>query len=278
MDRHHYPHRSIRAYQASGQAALRRYAGNLVHQLLPRCCALCSLPLAGIAERRAGWCEQCALALPGISAARCPVCAERQPADLDSRLAPLAAVPAGGIVPCVRCRAEPPPFERTIALADYAPPLDRLILALKFGHGVALARPLGTALAARIDFETDLLVPVPLSRARLAERGFNQSWLIARALAAGLAGKANRARGPKCDARVLIRLRHDPPQSLQSLRERAANLRGAFACRHDLAGLRVAIVDDVMTSGATLAEAARTLRSAGAAFVANIVAARTPRP
>jgi predicted amidophosphoribosyltransferase len=72
-------------------------------------------------------------------------------------------------------------------------------------------------------------------------------------------------------------VRHDPPQSLQPLRERAANLRGAFSCQRDLTGLRVALVDDVMTSGATLAEAARTARNAGAAFVATIVAARTPR-
>lgn len=253
---------------------LRRRGASLAHGLLPRCCALCSLPLDSPAERRLGWCHHCAASLPGADAARCPICAERV---TNGPLPPGAALAPAPEPPCRACRNSPPPFERTVALADYAPPLDRMILALKFGHAVALAGPLGTALAARIDFPLDLVLPVPLSAPRLAERGFNQAWLIARALVAARRDAVPPGKWPTADARVLSRPRHDPPQSLQPLRTRAANLRDAFSCQRNLAGLRVAIVDDVMTSGATLAAAAAAARSAGAAFVANIVAARTPR-
>ena len=258
-------------------ALLRRRGASLAHHLLPRCCALCSLPLDDPAERRLGWCGPCAASLPGVDAERCPVCAQRDPAGaLLPGASSMLAVPAPGL-PCQACRNAPPPYERTVALADYAPPLDRLILALKFGHAVSLAGPLGAALAARIDFPLDLVLPIPLSAQRLAERGFNQAWLITRAIAGARGGAATRGKTPAHDAGVLTRVRHDPPQSLQPLRERAANLRGAFSCQRDLTGLRVALVDDVMTSGATLAEAARTARNAGAEFVATIVAARTPR-
>ncbi len=255
---------------------LRQRGASLVHGLLPRCCALCSLPLAEPADRHSGWCGPCAASLPGVDAPRCPVCAQRTTAWPLPPGEPGATTP-GPARPCPACRDAPPPFERTIALADYAPPLDRLVLALKFGHAVALARPLGVALAARIDFPVDLLLPIPLSAPRLAERGFNQAWLIARAIARAHACDSSAGKDLRHDAGVLARVRHDPPQALQALRARAANLRGAFSCQRDLAGLRVAIVDDVMTSGATLAEAARAVRNAGASFVATIVAARTLR-
>lgn len=257
-------------------ALLRRRGAGLAHLLLPRCCALCSLPLDDPAERRLGWCCHCAASLPGVGARRCPVCAQRDPGEPALSGAAILAMPDPG-PPCPACRNAPPPYERTVALADYAPPLDRLILALKFGRAVALAGPLGAALAARIDFPLDLVLPIPLSAPRLAERGFNQAWLIARAIARARGGACQTGQSPVHDAGVLVRSRHDPPQSLQALRERTANLRGAFRCERDLSGLRVALVDDVMTSGATLAEAARATRSAGAAFVATIVAARTPR-
>ena len=242
---------------------LARRAEAFVHGLLPRCCALCTLPLALASERRIGWCAHCAACLPGAGALRCPVCALPQG----------AAAPPG---PCAACRRDPPPFERTIALADYAPPLDRLILALKFGREVALARPLGAALAARIDCPLDLLVPVPLSAARLAERGFNQALLICRAAARAIEGDAGRP--IPADPGALVRLRHGPPQSRQTLERRAGNLRGAFSCTRAMSGIRVGVIDDVMTSGATLAEAATALKNAGASFVATIVAARTPPP
>lgn len=270
-----WPSRTETLAASRALALLRRRGASLAHRLLPRCCALCSLPLDDPAERHLGWCGPCAASLPGVDAARCPVCAQRDPTGPALPGAAHLAVPAPGL-PCQACRTAPPPYERTVALADYAPPLDRLILALKFGHAVALAGPLGSALAARIDFPLDLVLPIPLSAPRLAERGFNQAWLIARALARARAS-APTGNSPTPEAGVLTRVRHDPPQSLQPLRERAANLRGAFSCQRDLTGLRVALVDDVMTSGATLAEAARTMRNAGAAFVATIVAARTPR-
>lgn len=236
-----------------------RRASALADGLLPRCCALCSLPLSSPDARGLGWCAPCAASLPGASRLRCPVCA------LPTPMAGRAASESAPI--CPACLALPPPFDHTVALADYAPPLDRLILALKFHRAVALARPLGAGLAMRIDCPLDLLVPIPLSAPRLAERGFNQSLLICRAIA--------QKRAVRLDFGILLRSRHDPPQSLQPLHRREPNLRGAFTCTRALSGLRVGVVDDVMTSGATLAEAARVLKHAGATFVATIVAART---
>jgi ComF family protein len=115
----------------------------------------------------------------------------------------------------------------------------------------------------------DLIVPLPLHPARLAGRGFNQAAEIARAL--------SRATGVTMDAQIARRVRNTAPQTALPWRERAANMRHAFACGRDLAGLRVAVVDDVMTTGATLQEFARTLKRCGAARVENWVVARTPR-
>ena len=119
--------------------------------------------------------------------------------------------------------------------------------------------------------EADMVLPMPLSRERLAERGFNQALLLARALAPA-----------KCEPALLLRLRHTQAQSELDLKGRLRNVRGAFAVeplRHgDLRGKAVALVDDVMTSGASLFSAAQALRQAGAACVTGLVLARTDEP
>lgn len=165
----------------------------------------------------------------------------------------------------------PPNFDATVALADYKAPVDGLILSLKFGHRLELAPILGDLLAARAHDSIDervVVMPVPLSFERLAQRGFNQACEIARATA--------RALRASFDDRAVTRIRHAAPQASLSLEARRRNIRGAFLARRNLHGLHVALVDDVMTSGSTLDEVARVLKAAGAHRVTNLIVARTP--
>jgi len=166
---------------------------------------------------------------------------------------------------------QPPSFDATVALGDYATPIDGLLLALKFGHRLELASVLGALLAERVPPLADaslVLVPVPLSFERLAERGFNQSNEIGRATA--------RTLGLRFDDAVLVRVRHAPAQASLPREARRRNIRGAFVARRALPGMRFGVVDDVMTTGSTLDEIARVLKAAGAQHVINLVVARTP--
>src|SRR6266705_333512 len=115
--------------------------------------------------------------------------------------------------------------------------------------------------------EVDLIVPMPLHPKRLAERGFNQALEIARGLA--------RYRGTPIEPRGVLRVKDTPPQTELPYEDRARNVRGAFLCELDLSGASVAVLDDVMTTGATLNELARVLKRAGANRVENLVIART---
>jgi ComF family protein len=224
----------------------------LLHRCLAPRCAVC-----GIAPG-APLCAGCAADFFAADAARCARCA-------------LRIVQAGDDVVCGRCLREPPHFDATLALADYAPPIDGMVIALKFGHRLELARVFGELLAARARKRLPrdaLLAPVPLAFARHAERGFNQAHEIARTVARRLA--------LPLAADVLARVKHTMPQQRLALAARRRNVRGAFAARGEVSGRTVAVVDDVMTSGATLDEIAAVLKRAGAARVVNLVVARTP--
>jgi ComF family protein len=142
-----------------------------------------------------------------------------------------------------------------------------LIHALKYRGRLPLAKFFAAALAARIDGPADVIVPMPLHRQRLAERGFNHAVEIARVL--------SRLTRTPLALTGTERLRHTALQAQLPYPERAANVRGAFACRLDVRDRRVAVVDDVMTTGTTLNELARVLKGAGAATVENWVIART---
>lgn len=187
---------------------------------------------------------------------------------------------------CGRCLAHPLPLSRCVAAMDYVFPWDRLLLALKFGERLEfaplLAARLSEAIAlARVE-RPDLVVPIPLSAKRLRERGYNQAHEIARRLVLPRRSTAADAPGPEPErqsrlcAQTLMRVRHTDQQAQLPLDERRGNLRGALAVVKPVHGLRVAIVDDVMTSGATLHEAALALRRAGARDVQAWVVARTP--
>jgi ComF family protein len=176
---------------------------------------------------------------------------------------------------CPDCTRVRPPFDRTLTLADYRAPLEQLALSLKFGGRLLIAREFAQGLA-RValdnlapDERPDVLAPVPLAHARLVERGFNQAWEIAKPLARWLALPA--------DATLMRRHAYTAPQSRLDLDARRRNVEAAFAVMRPVRGAHVALVDDVMTSGATLAAAARALKAAGARQVTNFVALRTPK-
>lgn len=173
---------------------------------------------------------------------------------------------------CGPCLARPRPIAATVAVLVYRFPVDAVIHALKYGGRLSIAPVLGELLLRRVQalLAPDLLVPMPLHPARLRERGFNQALEIARRVA--------RACRIPLAADACVRLRNTAPQVSLPWKERSGNVRGAFACNRPLDGLRVALVDDVMTTGATLNELAETLRKGGAAEVHAWVLARTLPP
>jgi ComF family protein len=223
---------------------------------LPQRCALCVADAGG-----ALLCAACAAELPRALAA-CPSCA--LPAPDGSR--------------CGACLAHPPPWSRALAAFVYAFPVDRLLIELKYGGRLALADWAGTALATVVKASLarrsaaerpDRVVALPLTEARQRERGFNQ----AREIAARVAAAASLPL-----ATALRRTGGTVPQTALAWKERARNVRGAFAVAGDVRGARIALVDDVLTTGATLAEAARTLERSGARDVECWVVARTLAP
>lgn len=181
-----------------------------------------------------------------------------------------------GITSCGACLTAPPPFASTLTAVRYGYPWDRLITAFKFHAALdltgALVDLLVQAQAARSSPRPTLLLPVPLSRQRLRERGYNQAWELARRLG----GRFDCA----VDADLLLRIKDTPHQLALPPDRRAANVRSAFAVEprrlRDVRGRHVTVVDDVMTSSATASEVARTLLSAGADRVDVWVVARTP--
>lgn len=175
---------------------------------------------------------------------------------------------------CRACLAGAPDFDATVVIADYAWPLDHLVTGLKFRAQLPLADwladQLGHALAAAPGDLPDVLLPVPLSPARLRSRGYNQAWEIARRIARRLDIPAH--------AGALHRVRDNVAQATLDRAERLANLHGAFVVAEParIAGRHIGIVDDVMTTGTTLGEISTQLKLAGAIRVTNVVALRTP--
>lgn len=200
---------------------------------------------------------------------RCPECSARLP-DTAPR--------------CGACltRATPAALSGCVAAVDYAYPWDGLVARFKFRGEPGWARPMAELMLRAPGADTslaacDVLVPVPLSAARLASRGYNQAWELIKAIrylppAPGAASTAL--------ADALVRLAQGPDQHQLPREQRLHNLQGAFAAHpdhaHRLAGAHVLLVDDVSTTGATLQAAAKALLSAGAQRVSALVFARTP--
>ena len=211
-------------------------------------CALC-----GAATRGTMVCGPCVADLPLLRdcCARCAL--------------PLAH---GGT--CGDCLRRPPAFDGAIAAFEYRFPIDRLVQRFKFGGDLAVGHWLGEQLAARVRglATPDVIVAPPLSPRALRERGFNQ--------AVELAKPVGRALGVPVEPAALRKVRETAPQRTLGRRSRQANLRGAYVCELDVRGARVAIVDDVITTGATVGNAAEAIRRAGAASVHAWAAARAP--
>jgi len=197
-------------------------------------------------------CRPCDADLPRLGPELCPRCA--------------LAAPAGAV--CGRCLTQPPAYDATTAALAYRFPADALVQALKFRGELALAPFLGNLLSECVsNTDVDCVVPVPLSPERLRSRGYNQALEIARHVA--------RPARVELAPELCERTRDTPAQTDLPPAARATNVRGAFHCPRLLAGARVAVLDDVMTTGATLEEMAATLKRAGAARVVNWVVART---
>jgi ComF family protein len=227
---------------------IRRFLARCAAGLLSQDCLLCAAPSADEIL-----CRACAADLPCLPEARCPRC----------------ALPTPHGETCGRCLAKPPSFDATLAAYRYDFPLDKLIQSFKYSQRLALAPYFGRQLAllgAPLAADADLIVPLPLHRDRLRQRGFNQALELARPLA--------RASGLPLDASHCRRLRNTPAQADLAWRERVKNVRNAFHCTTDFSGKRIILVDDVMTTGASLDECARTLKLHGAAQVSVLVLAR----
>jgi ComF family protein len=233
-------------------AALRKRA---LAALLPQDCVMCGAaesPTASAQDHSSLLCDACRADLPWLPRPCCPVC----------------ALPTAGAAVCGRCIANPPHFDATRAALAYRYPIEPLMQFYKYRGGVAVGALLGKLLGAAVSTAgpIDFIAFVPLSAARLAERGFNQALEIARPLSKSLATALR--------TDVCVRVRHTGAQAALPYAERRKNVRGAFACLEDLSGLRIAVVDDVMTTGATLDEIAKTLKKRGAIHVENWVVAR----
>jgi ComF family protein len=176
----------------------------------------------------------------------------------------------GGFGLCGACMVDPPVFDWARSAAIYSGVVREAIHAFKFNGKAALARPLAALMlegcAAGLPADVTAVVPVPLARARERERGYNQAALLAERIADG--------RGLPLRARWLTRLRDTRAQSDLTATERRANVRRAFGASPAVRGAHVVLVDDVLTTGATVAECCRVLRAAGAAGVGVLTVAR----
>lgn len=228
--------------------ALRRSPRRLLDRLLTQDCFVC-----GEECGPSSVCERCGSELP-VDPVACPVC----------------AVPTLEGAVCGQCLRAPPAFDATRAAFAYRFPVDRMVQALKYRGRLALAGFFADALRPFRPLGDVLIVPMPLHRRRLRERGFNQAVEIARPLA--------RAWGAPLALAAVTRAVHTAPQASLPWKARSVNMRGAFRCDVSFDGKAVLVVDDVMTTGATLDELARTLKLRGAARVENLVIARTPPP
>jgi len=209
--------------------------------------------LCGIASA-ADLCPACLSSLPRLTSPHCRIC----------------ALPAGASEVCGACLAHPPAFDGTVAALSYAFPVDALIHSLKYRGNLAMASVLAqlfNTLAGATPLP-DFIVPMPLHPIRLRERGFNQAMEIGQSV--------SRHFGAALLPTACKRIKDTPSQAGLPWKEREKNIRNAFVCEANLTGRRIAILDDVLTTGATLNELAKVIRRCGASEVTGWIIARTP--
>ena len=245
---------------------LLRLAGGFLRLgfLAEKRCPNCGQARQDPAGRRASLCPDCLAESASPQGAPCPGCGAWPPVAQTSALL------------CGDCRRAPRPWGRLVAFGPYGGRLRDAILAYKFESRLDLGRQLqeyalsaferGAAVCPELA-ACEVIVPVPLHSRRLAWRGFNQSRELARLLSA--------RRGVPIVQEALSRVRRTVPQMKLGREARVENIRGAFMARRDLVdGRSILLVDDIMTTGATLEECARTMLTAGAARVDVLVLAR----
>lgn len=203
------------------------------------------------------FCSLCQPTLPYLHRA-CQRCAAALPASA----APSAI--------CGACQKNPPVFTRSYALFSYQSPINKLIQQLKYNKKLYLSRTLGQMMAktmAGLDLQRpDVLLPIPLHSQRLRQRGFNQALELARPVARELC--------IPLDPWLAVRHKATAPQTSLSPKDRYHNVRGAFQVKKDVSGLKIAIIDDVMTTGHTANALAKILQKAGAREITVWVLAR----
>ena len=230
----------------------------MIDLVLPPRCPGCRTLVDGDGR----FCTECWLALQFITAPMCCRCGT--PFEIDR----------GVDAQCGPCLAEPPRYTQARAALVYGGPARKVLLALKHGDRQYLARMMAVHMAragAAMLTPDVLVVPVPLHRWRLWQRGFNQAALLARALAAGS--------GAALGVDALLRVKATPPSAGMGRAARARNVRGVFRVRDraQVRGRTIVLVDDVMTTGATADACARVLRRAGARAVHVLTFARAVR-
>lgn len=226
---------------------LNNICSNINHLLFSPHCILCKFSDGG----HLGICDACTKALPWHTD-YCPQC----------------ALPSTHKQLCGDCLTSPPDFDDTQALFRYAFPINAMLQQYKYGQAMYLAETLATLIVEKLNLATRAsLLPMPLHPKRLQHRGFNQSLEIARLI--------SQKTGLPIDHQSCQRIKLSPPQASLSLKERVMNMHNAFSCGQNLAGQHMILLDDVMTTGATLNSLAKTLKQAGAAKVSCIVVART---
>lgn len=200
------------------------------------------------------WCQQCASSLIMIRNPVCSICGQEQEQDQV----------------CIRCQINPPAWDQLRSLARYGGALRQAILGLKYHRNLALGEVLAKSLiqqVASLEWQVDLVVPVPMDLARMHERGYNQVSLLAYPLSLAL-------RLPY-RSKALKKVRRTPRQVTLKAEQRRASLEAAFeADSHQVEGKSVLLIDDVVTTGATLEACSRALRAAGVAKIYALTLAR----
>ena len=257
------------AWYASLIASVLWVAESLFATLLPSECRICSAPLTNIS--RLPVCESCLDGIEPAEGTACSICGEK----IQSPLA------TADETRCGLCRKKAPPFAKAVAYGSYSGDLRELIHLLKYEHVTPAAHVLGKllaevirGLAGKVKTERILVVPVPLYKRKRRQRGFNQSELIAR-----VALKSLGSRQFVMKTGLLQRLRPTESQIGLTRHQRRENIRGAFGVPEpeEIAGQEVLLVDDVFTTGTTVAECARVLLRAGASKVWVATVARTQK-
>lgn len=219
----------------------------LLNKLFRQSCVLCGAKANG----KISLCLNCLEDLPRAPNPQCPQCGLGTNGET-----------------CGNCLNNAPHYDKTHALFSYTYPVDRIIQHYKYNNALFLSRTFGLLLKdGMIESDIDLIIPMPLHPNRMQARGFNQSLEMGKVIA--------KHRNLKLDTTSCSRIKNTPPQSSLKPKDRIKNMNGAFDCQGTMSGMHIVLIDDVMTTGASLNALAKTLKQAGATKVSCYVIART---